>query len=110
MCRDANSDRRWSIRSLSIFESKYNAQFIQIYRIWVVYKRSGKVLPVPVLLWLGTAASGGGVLFGEITTVEGTVGNSNVKNFIIALWTCSIAMNLLGTGKARTKNYALNLD
>jgi hypothetical protein len=70
----------------------------QLFRLWVVYGRSVGVIAFPILLWLGTAASGGGILFGEITAVEGTVGNTNVKNFIIPLWTCSIVMNLIATG------------
>ncbi|KDR68937.1 hypothetical protein GALMADRAFT_215508 [Galerina marginata CBS 339.88] len=71
---------------------------VLIFRLWVVYARSWKVMPIPLFLWLGAAACAGGMIFGEISTVTGTVGSSKVKDFIIPFLTCSITVNIVATG------------
>ncbi|KDR66676.1 hypothetical protein GALMADRAFT_80539 [Galerina marginata CBS 339.88] len=84
---------------VNVLKVRLQTTFVErlIYRLWVVYSHSWKIVPIPLLLWLGTAACAGGILFGEITSVTGTVGNTNIKNFIIPLWTCSITMNIVAT-------------
>ncbi|KDR66675.1 hypothetical protein GALMADRAFT_147729 [Galerina marginata CBS 339.88] len=70
---------------------------VLIYRLWVVYSRSWKVIALPILLWLSTGALAGRILFGEITTATGTVRNSNIKEFTIPLWICTIVLNITAT-------------
>ncbi|KAF8075331.1 hypothetical protein FPV67DRAFT_629045 [Lyophyllum atratum] len=69
-----------------------------IYRCWVVYARSWKVIAFSALLWIAGTVCAIFILYQEATfKVHGLVSSSKIRPYGVAFWASSLTLNIITT-------------
>ncbi|KIJ46937.1 hypothetical protein M422DRAFT_206169 [Sphaerobolus stellatus SS14] len=73
---------------------------VLVYRCWVIYGRSWKVVAIPLILWLGDIACAIGVIRLEAILHQRTttVTAADLTPWISSFWSLTISLNIITTG------------
>jgi hypothetical protein len=73
----------------------------QVYRCWIIYEKSWRVVAFPMLLWLGTAAcTAMNIQIEANLHSHALITSGSLQPVIISFWVLTITQNILTTGQS----------